>query len=100
VVSDPRQFTTQTGLPGQEVRDYLIPAIATTILCCLPAGVVGIIFAVQAKSKLTAGDRDGAAKASKYAMISCIVAAALGLFGWLIFLALGGLALIGAQAPM
>jgi succinate dehydrogenase/fumarate reductase cytochrome b subunit len=39
-------------------------AIAVTLLCCLPFGVVSIVYAAQVDSKFNAGDSQGAQKAS------------------------------------
>lgn len=54
---------------NQEVRpkNYLVESILVTIFCCLPLGIVGIIFASQVNSKFDTGDYEGAAKASKQA---------------------------------
>jgi t-SNARE complex subunit (syntaxin) len=38
-----------------------------TILCCLPFGIVGIIFAAQVNNKQQAGDMEGAEKSRREA---------------------------------
>jgi Interferon-induced transmembrane protein len=45
----------------------LVWAILTTIFCCLPAGVVSIVYAAQVNSKWAQGDVAGAQKASQNA---------------------------------
>lgn len=45
----------------------LVWAILTTIFCCLPLGVVSIVFAAQVNSKWQAGDYAGAQDASRKA---------------------------------
>lgn len=59
--------------PGQApmgpVNNYMVFAILTTIFCCLPFGVVGIVNAAQVNSKLAAGDYAGAVNASKQARL-------------------------------
>jgi len=45
-------------------KNYLVQSILVTIFCCLPLGVVGIVFAAQVNSKFAAGDVDGANQAS------------------------------------
>ena len=52
---------------GPDVPNYLVPAILTTVFCCLPFGIVAIVYAAQVNSKLAAGDRAGAMAASKSA---------------------------------
>ncbi|WP_207943746.1 CD225/dispanin family protein, partial [Actinomadura sp. KC345] len=56
----------------------LVWAILTTIFCCLPAGVVSIVFAAQVNSKWNAGDQGGAQKASEKAKTWAIVSAVAG----------------------
>lgn len=77
---------------------YMLGAIGATILCCPPVGIAAIVFAVLINSKATAGDLEGAQKAAKTSMILSIVAAGLGLIGWLMFFMLGGLAYLGSMA--
>ena len=48
-------------------RNYLIESILTTICCCLPLGIAGIVFASQVNSKFALGDYEGALQASKEA---------------------------------
>ncbi|MCA1719401.1 MAG: CD225/dispanin family protein [Actinobacteria bacterium] len=47
--------------------NYLVPAILTTLFCCLPLGIVSIVFAAQVNGKLEAGDRAGALDSSRKA---------------------------------
>lgn len=60
-------------------KTYLALAIITTLMCCLPLGVVSIIFASQVESKFKAGDIDGAEKASKNALTFGIIALVTGI---------------------
>jgi hypothetical protein len=53
------------------VPNYLVQAILTTIFCCLPFGIVAIIFAAQVNGKLAAGDYAGAVQTSKQAKMWC-----------------------------
>lgn len=45
----------------------LVWAILTTLFCCLPLGVVSIVFAAQVNGKWQAGDYAGAQEASRKA---------------------------------
>src|SRR5690606_22332804 len=78
------------GGPGGPTppNTHLVMAILTTILCCLPLGVVSIVYATQVNSKWAAGDYQGAMAASESArkwwlasLISGIVLIVL----WLLF---------------
>ena len=53
--------------PGQTVPNYLVQAILVTLFCCLPFGIVSIVYAAQVNSKLAAGDYAGALDSSQKA---------------------------------
>jgi type II secretory pathway pseudopilin PulG len=63
----------------KKVENHLLKAILTTIFCCLPFGVVSIVFASQVNSKLNAGDVNGARQASNNANLWGNIAIGLGL---------------------
>jgi len=48
---------------------HMVGAILTTLLCCLPAGIVSIVFAAKVDSLYRAGDYNGALHASSSAKI-------------------------------
>lgn len=66
------------------IPNYLIPAILSTVLCCLPLGVVSIIFATQVNSKIAAGDTAGAMESSKKAKMFMFIAVGLGLLTYVV----------------
>jgi uncharacterized protein YqhQ len=75
----------QYGAPSAAtVPNYLIPAILSTVFCCLPLGVASIIFATQVNSKLAAGDTAGAMESSKKAKMFMFIAIGLGVLSWVI----------------
>ena len=65
-----------------DVPNYLVPAILSTIFCCLPLGVVSIIFATQVNSKVQTGDIAGAMEASRKAKMFTFIAVGLGVLTW------------------
>ncbi len=69
------------GAPGPpaHVPSYLVPAILVTIFCCLPFGIVSIVYATQVNEKLEAGDIAGARQASQNAKTWMWVAFGVGL---------------------
>jgi hypothetical protein len=78
---------------GRSVPNYLVQAILVTIFCCLPFGIVAIVFAAQVNGKLAAGDYAGAGETSRKAKLWCWVSFGVGLAGivlWLIVVVLGG----------
>jgi len=62
---------------GPPPSNYLVPAILTTLFCCLPFGIVSIVFAAQVNSKWAMGDvrgaQDSSQKAKTWATVSAIV---------------------------
>jgi hypothetical protein len=53
--------------PATPPKNWLVEAILVTIFCCLPFGIVGIVFASQVNSKYSSGDYSGALQASREA---------------------------------
>lgn len=88
-------YTQGPPLPaGVSVPNYLVQAILTTIFCCLPFGIVSIIYAAQVNSKLAIGDVVGAMAASKSAKTWAWVSFGIGIF-WAVGVGLiGGLGMI------
>ena len=86
-----------SGTPAN-VPNYLIPAIVS-LFCCLPLGIVGVIFAAQVNGKVAAGDVQGALDSSKKAKMFSYIAIGLGVAGWvcyiLFFVVIGGISMIG-----
>lgn len=52
---------------GTTIPNYLVPSILVTLFCCLPFGIVSIVYAAQVNSKEQAGDLQGALNASRLA---------------------------------
>jgi hypothetical protein len=72
---------------GGHVPNYLVWAILATLCCCLPAGIVAIVYAAQVDGKLSGGDFHGAVEASNNAkMWSWISFGASAVIGVLYFL--------------
>ncbi|MGC4005822.1 MAG: CD225/dispanin family protein [Pirellulales bacterium] len=64
---------------GEKPKSYLLPSILATFLCCLPIGVVGIVYAVQVDLAWNARNREGATYASDQARRWCLSSFWLGL---------------------
>ena len=96
----------QTPQPGMQtsyapqsaqasVPNYLVQAILTTIFCCLPFGIVSIVYAAQVNGKVAAGDRAGALESSRNARMWAWIAFGAGLVvgaGYLILVVVGAIA--------
>jgi len=78
-----------------QVPNNLVWAILTTLFCCLPAGIVSIVYAAQVNGKLAAGDIAGAqassATAKKWAIWSAIAWVVVVVLYVLFFVVLGGM---------
>ena len=81
------------GGPPPYVPNHLVWTILVTIFCCLPFGIVSIVYAAQVNGKLAAGDVDGARISSQnaktWAWVSFGVGIASSAAGAVIWLLLG-----------
>ena len=81
------------------VPNHLVWAILSTLFCCLPLGIVSIVYASQVDGKRAAGDIAGAREASGKAKFWAMLSAGLALIPitlYLVFvLFLGGLGVLG-----
>jgi len=63
--------------PPPNVPNYLVHSIVATLCCCLPLGVVALVYSSQVNTKLAAGDIAGAEessrKAKKWAIVTLII---------------------------
>ena len=62
-------YAQQQSYPPDSVPNYLVQSILVTIFCCMPLGIVAIVFAAQVNGKLAMGDYAGAVDASKKAKL-------------------------------
>ena len=65
--------------PLESVPNYLVQSILITLCCCLPLGVVALIYASQVNGKLAAGDIEGARASSRLARNWGVAAFILGI---------------------
>lgn len=75
------------GQPGKPVNGtpYMIFSILATLLCCLPLGIAGIVYASRINSLQRSGDYAGAQAAAKKARLFTIIGAVIGLVGSIIY---------------
>ncbi len=71
------------GVPS--VSNYLVPAILVTVLCCLPPGIVAIVYAAQVNTKLAGGDVAGAQESARKAKMWCWISAGAGIAVMIIY---------------
>lgn len=85
-----------SGGAPPEVKPWLWQSIAATVLCCLPAGIVAIVFAAQAQSAINSQNwstaQEKAAKARTWTLVSVVLGLiAIPIIVWREFGAMGGL---------
>ena len=68
---------------------YLVLSIISTVCCCLPFGIVGIVFSVKINSALNAGNYEEAAQNAKMAKIWTIVSFVVGLVVGILYFMFG-----------
>jgi hypothetical protein len=76
----------------------MVWAILSTIICCLPLGIVSIVYAAQVNTHLIRWDIAAAQRSSRLARNWAIAAIALSVVGWTIYgiaVAVGGLRALG-----
>lgn len=88
------------GGTQEYIPNHLVWAILSTLFCCLPFGIVSIVFASQVDGKRAAGDiagaRDASAKAKFWALLSAgLMLVPLVLYLFFILL-LGGIGALGS----
>jgi hypothetical protein len=81
--------------PNTPIPNNLVWAILSTLFCCLPLGVVSIIYAAKVDGLAAAGDIQGAQQASanakKWAIISAVALVAVAVIYILFAVVLGAL---------
>jgi len=78
-----------------QIPNHLVWALLATLFCCLPGGIVSIVYAAQVNGKIAAGDlagaRDSSDKAKKWAMWSAIAGVIVAVLYVVLVMAMGGL---------
>jgi hypothetical protein len=80
-----------SSAPATVPNNWVLAVVATVVSlsCCLPHGLVSLIFAMQVNKKAAAGDIDGATKAAKRAKMFAWISIALGVV-WFVIAMISG----------
>lgn len=65
--------------PASKIPNYLVQSILCTLCCCLPFGIVAIVYAAQVNGKAQSGDYTGAQESSAKAKMWCWIAFGVGI---------------------
>lgn len=84
----PRPVMPATPQIDEKPSSYLGWAVAACILCCVPLGIVAIIFASQVNDKWLRGDYEGARRASSNAQLWTILSIVFGIISSIAILVL------------
>lgn len=91
----PPPFNPQS--PPPRPSSYLVWSVLATLFCCMPLGVVSIVYAAQVEGAYLSGDYERScalsSKAKSWAIYSCVVGVAPILI-YILLLAAYGVALI------
>ncbi|HEX9767463.1 MAG TPA: CD225/dispanin family protein [Nitriliruptorales bacterium] len=82
----PQQAAAGGGAPVQGVDPWLWQSIVATVLCCLPFGIAGIVFAARANADIRAGNQAGAVENAQKARMWTLISVAVGLAVLVIYL--------------
>lgn len=87
------------GGPQEYIPNHLVWAILSTLFCCLPLGIVSIVYAAQVDGRRAAGDIFGARAASDKAKFWALLSAGLALVPLCLYVlfvvVLGGIGVLG-----
>lgn len=78
----------------------LIPAIITTVLCCMPAGIIAIIYASRVKGLWASGLYPKSLATSRKAMQWCIISVICAVLFWIMLFVLDSAGLLGPDLPV
>jgi hypothetical protein len=90
---------TPSGEPTKVPNNMVLAIVATVVSllgCCIPWGVISLIFAMQVGKKEAAGDTAGALNAAKQAQMFAWIFIILGVVALILNIVFGGLAFLMA----
>jgi preprotein translocase subunit Sss1 len=79
--------------PLKPPKTWMLESILVTLLCCMPIGIIGLIFAAQVRSKYYKGNLVGAHVASQIAQtcfIVSLICGIIGIIGYIVYLSVNG----------
>ena len=93
ILPEPDALSESGAADADQLVPYLVLSIICTLCCCLPFGIVGIVYAAKINSSMAAGNYEEAKMTAKSAKIWIIASAVVGLIVeviYIIFAFIGG----------
>lgn len=87
------------NVPHYPVPNYLAGAILVTLFCCLPFGIVAIVYAAQANSAAKRGSYNEAMESARKAKFWTWLSFGIGLAGTLLYFLIMILAAAADSGP-
>ena|SRR6267143_1502066 len=81
-----------TGTPSKIPNNLVLAIVASVVsflACCIPHGLISLIFALQVDKKSAAGDLEGAANSAKQAKMWAWISIIIAIAGFVIALVFG-----------
>jgi hypothetical protein len=83
---EPRPASSTAGLPPfAKPSTHMVWAVLSAIFCCLPLGVVAVVYAAQVNTKWATGDWIGAAESSERAKTWAQIALVTGILAIILY---------------
>jgi ABC-type Fe3+ transport system permease subunit len=90
-MSQPWNTPPSSQAPNNNLPLAIIATVVSVLFCCLPHGLISLIFALQVNKKAAAGDTQGALNAAKQAKTWAIVSIIVAVIGLVVAIFFGAL---------
>ena len=85
-MSQPNYQSPPSYMSGGKIESHLLKSILTTFFCCMPLGIVAIVFAAQVDGHVRSGDYARAEDSAKKANLFSNISLGIGLAGTVLYL--------------
>jgi interferon-induced transmembrane protein len=75
--------------PNNNLAIAIVATVVSVVFCCIPHGLVSLIFAMQVNNKAAAGDMAGALNAARQAKMWGLISIAVAVIGLVLGIVLG-----------
>ena len=86
---NPPPVNVSSSAPNNNLVFAIIATVVSVLFCCIPHGLVSLIFALQVNKKAAAGDLQGAANSAKQAKTFAIVSIIVSVIGLVVAIFFG-----------